>query len=67
MGWTDETDVRINKIFCDSIEWKMSYQLFFFSCGQWFSFDHFADLLGPDPYSTWEKTALFFAVSSSVS
>lgn len=61
MGWTDEIDVRINKIFCDSVEWEMSYQLFlFFSCGQWFSFNHFADLLGPDPCSTWE---LYFMVS----
>lgn len=67
MGWTDEIDVRINKIFCDSVEWELSLQLFFFSCRQWFSFSRFSDLLGSDSCSTWEKTALFYGLSSCLS
>jgi len=27
VGWTDEINVRINKIFCDSVEWELSLQL----------------------------------------
>lgn len=64
MGWADEIDVRINKIFCDSEKRKISTISFFPPCGQWFSFSHFADFLGPNPCST--GTRLFYFMVSQV-